>query len=279
LWALCFWPASAAADSATRPPSIFAVVKAHPVRALCSGLRTGSGRSHGRLVLRRRGSGHQRLGRRLDLVRCHSFGEFGLVKRLEHDPSRTSPICLAAYSNGVLCYIIPSQGLRPGSPVANVSAYSSRGFLGLLAGSMGFSYPLSLLPTGSLVHCIQSSPEAVPFARAAGSSGQVLRFLPGDLCLLRLRSGGLVTVKSCFRATSGRVAGSLLPGHRLSAGWSRRRGRRPKVRGVAMNAVDHPHGGGEGRGSAGRPSTSPWGYLCKSGFRLGHVPSPARRRR
>lgn len=239
-----------------------------PVKALRSGLRRGSGRSHGRIALRHRGGGQSRLGRRLDLLRCHSFGEPGLVKRLEHDPSRSGPVCLVAHSNGVLCYILMAQGLRLGSPVANFPLRASQGLYQPVPGLVGSSYPLALLPTGSVVHCIQSGLTSVPYGRAAGSSGQVLRFLAGGFCLLRLRSGGLLTVQSALRATCGRVAQAAHSGHRRAAGWSRRLGRRPRVRGVAMNAVDHPHGGGEGRGSAGRPSSSPWGYLCKSGFRL-----------
>lgn len=186
------------------------------------------------------------------------------LRRLEGSP----PHFLLAYANGCLSY-----ALAPFGPRFLSAACSSRSlFLPIL----GAAFPLAFFPVGSVLHGIQSSPSRpIAFVRSASAAATLLRHLSPSLSLVRLPSGQLRLFPSSTLATLGTVAPPSQPPRPLGrAGSARLRGKRPTVRGVAMNPVDHPHGGGQGKTSGGRPSVSPWGRLTK-GKRTRSRPRPS----
>jgi large subunit ribosomal protein L2 len=226
-----------------------------PHKALTEGLSKKAGRNnHGLITMRRRGGGHKRLYRIIDFKRDR-LGIPAVVETIEYDPNRSAYIALLKYEDGQRRYIIATDGLKVGSPVVNKDD---------AALEPGNVLPLAKLPMNTFVHNVELKPgKGAQMARAAGTQCEVVA-RDGDYTHLKLPSGEIRQVRSECRATIGRVGN---PDHSKvvsgSAGRSRWLGKRPKVRGVAMNPVDHPHGGGEGRTSGGGHPVSPWGKKAK----------------
>jgi large subunit ribosomal protein L2 len=219
--------------------------------------KTGGRNNQGRITVRHHGGGHKRRYRTIDFRRDKD-GIPGRVERIEHDPNRSANLALVLYADGERRYILASRGMREGDPV--------------MAGSdapikPGNAMPLRNIPVGTLVHNVELKPgKGGQLARSAGSSAQ-LAAREGHHATLRLRSGEMRKVHIDCRATIGEVGNYEHNLQKLGkAGATRWRGKRPTVRGVAMNPVDHPHGGGEGRTSGGRHPVSPWGMPTK-GYR------------
>ena len=217
-------------------------------------IRSGGRNNAGRISTRHRGGGHKQHYRKIDFKRDKE-GIFAKVERLEYDPNRTANIALLCYSDGERRYIIAPKGLKAGDTVQSGQ---------IAAIKIGNTLPLRSMPVGSVVHCVEMKPgKGAQLARSAGTSVQLVA-REGRHATLRLRSGEMRKVLSDCRATIGEVSNSE---HNLrslgKAGASRWRGVRPTVRGVAMNPVDHPHGGGEGKTSGGRHPVSPWGTPAK----------------
>ena len=232
--------------------------KGKPVASLVESKNSISGRnSAGRITVRHRGGGHKRHYRLIDFVRAKD-GIPARVERLEYDPNRSAHIALLLYSDGERRYIIAPKGLSAGDSVLSGGDAPIR---------TGNTLPLKNIPVGTVVHCVELKPgKGAQLARSAGASVQFLG-REGTYALMRLRSGETRKVFIECRATIGEVGNSENSLRKLGkAGAKRWRGIRPTVRGVAMNPVDHPHGGGEGRTSGGRHPVSPWGVPTK-GFR------------
>lgn len=219
--------------------------------------RTGGRNNAGRITTRHRGGGHKKRYRVIDFKR-NKDGVPARVERLEYDPNRSADIALLLYADGERRYILAPKGLRAGSPVVSGADAAIK---------PGNALPLSNIPMGTVVHAIEMRPgKGAQLARSAGTSAQ-LAAREGGYAMLRLRSGETRRVPISCRAVIGEVGNSEHSLRRLGkAGAKRWRGRRPTVRGVAMNPVDHPHGGGEGATSGGRHPTSPWGWKTK-GFK------------
>ncbi len=219
--------------------------------------RTSGRNNKGRITSRHRGGGHKKSYRIIDFKRDKDSIK-ARVERLEYDPNRSANIALVLYEDGERRYIIAPEGLKNGDLIESGSSSSI---------SIGNSLCLSNIPLGTSVHCIEMFPgKGAQIARSAGSAAQILA-IEGRYTTLRLRSGEVRKVLSECKATIGTVSNSE---HALrsvgKAGAKRWLGRRPKVRGVAMNPIDHPHGGGEGKTSGGRHPVTPWGVSTK-GFR------------
>ena len=229
--------------------------KGGPLSALVEKKTKSGGRnSGGRITTRHRGGGHKQRYRVIDFKR-NKDGMAATVERIEYDPNRTAHIALLKYDDGEYRYIIAAQGLKAGDKVQS----------GLDAPiSAGNCLPLRSIPVGSQVHCIELKiGKGAQLARSAGASAQLVA-REGDYATLRLRSGEMRKVHCDCRATVGEVGNSEHTLRKLGkAGAKRWRGVRPTVRGVVMNPVDHPHGGGEGRTSGGRHPVSPWGMPTK----------------
>lgn len=229
--------------------------KGRPHAALVRPLKKSGGRNNkGRITTRHRGGGHKRLYRVIDFKR-QKDGIPAVVERLEYDPNRTSFICLLKYADGERRYIIQPKGVKVGDVLLSGTE---------VAISAGNCLPLRSAPLGSLVHCVElKAGKGAQMARSAGSSVQLLAKEQG-FATLRLRSGEVRKVSLDCRATMGEVGNSEHSLESLGkAGAKRWRGIKPTVRGVAMNPVDHPHGGGEGRTSGGRHPVTPWGVSTK----------------
>jgi len=216
--------------------------------------KNGGRNNAGRITVRHQGGGHKQHYRLVDFKRDKD-GIAGTVERLEYDPNRTAHIALVCYSDGERRYIIAPKGLKAGDIIHSGDSASIK---------VGNTLPLRNVPVGSVVHCIEMKPgKGAQMARSAGASVQLIA-RDGQYATLRLRSGEMRKVLSDCRATLGEVSNSE---HNLrsigKAGAMRWRGVRPTVRGVVMNPVDHPHGGGEGRTSGGRHPVSPWGTPTK----------------
>ncbi|CAM3683429.1 50S ribosomal protein L2 [Castellaniella denitrificans] len=217
-----------------------------------------SGRNNnGHITVRHRGGGHKQHYRVVDFRR-NKDGIVAKVERLEYDPNRTAHIALLCYADGERRYIIAPRGLEVGASVVSGLEAPIR---------TGNTLPIRAIPVGSTIHCIEMQPgKGAQLARSAGASA-VLMAREGVYAQVRLRSGEVRRVHIDCRATIGEVGNG---DHSLrqigKAGAVRWRGIRPTVRGVAMNPVDHPHGGGEGRTGEGREPVSPWGTPAK-GYR------------
>ena len=232
------------------------VSKKRPEKALTRGHHRKKGRNtYGRITSRRRGGGHKRLYRTIDFRRSR-HDEIAKVIAVEYDPNRTSHIALLEYSNGEKAYIICPDGLQIGDEL--LSSEKKIDF------KTGNSMPLLHMPLGIKVHCVEMLPGAgAKIARTAGSSVRLVS-VDGDEASLKLPSGEIRLVKSRCLATIGTVGNSSHQKATIGkAGRNRWLGKRPRVRGVAMNPVDHPMGGGEGRTSGGGHPSSPWGQLSK----------------
>ncbi|MFN3202311.1 MAG: 50S ribosomal protein L2 [Bradymonadia bacterium] len=226
-----------------------------PLKKLTSALRKKAGRNvYGRITARRRGGGHKRRYRIIDFKR-DKYGVEAHVATIEYDPNRSARIALLHYVDGEKRYILAPKGLKAGDVVV-----SSRG----ADIKPGNSLPIRNIPVGTLIHAVELKIGAgARMCRAAGASAQILA-KEGDWSQLRLPSGEVRRVHLNCRATVGQVGNEEHGNVRLGkAGRSRWLGKRPAVRGVAMNPVDHPHGGGEGRTSGGRHPVSPWGVPTK----------------
>lgn len=229
--------------------------KGRPHEALVETKSKNGGRNnHGRITVRHQGGGHKQKYRLVDFRRDKD-GISAEVERLEYDPNRSAHIALLKYIDGERRYIIAPKGLKVGQQVLSGEEATI---------SVGNSLPLRNIPLGSNVHCIELKPgKGAQLARSAGVSAQVLA-REGAYVMLRLKSGEMRKVLADCRGTIGEVSNTE---HNLKsygkAGAKRWLGIRPTVRGVAMNPVDHPHGGGEGRTSGGRHPVTPWGIPTK----------------
>ena len=218
----------------------------------------GSGRNNqGRITTRHQGGGHKRHYRIIDFRR-NKDGVVGKVERLEYDPNRSAHIALVCYADGERRYIIAPKGLTLGAEVVSGQDAPIR---------VGNTLPVRNIPVGTTIHCVEMQPgKGAQLARAAGTSVQLLA-REGSYAQLRLRSGEIRRVLIDCRATIGEVGNEENSLRQFGkAGAMRWRGIRPTVRGVAMNPIDHPHGGGEGRTGTKRDPVSPWGTLTK-GYR------------
>jgi len=229
--------------------------KGKPVKALTEGLNKSGGRNNkGRITSRRRGGGHKRLYRVIDFKRT-KFDVSATVQRIEYDPNRSAFIALLKYEDGEEAYILAPQRLQEGDAVIA----SNRADI-----KPGNAMPMENMPVGTIIHNVEMKPgKGGQMARAAGTYVQLIGKDSG-YAQLRLTSGELRMVPAKCMATVGAVSNSDNQNINLSkAGRKRWMGKRPQVRGVAMNPVDHPHGGGEGRTSGGRHPVSPWGKPTK----------------
>jgi len=218
---------------------------------------TGGRNGDGRITTRHRGGGHKQHYRRIDFKR-RKDGIKATVARLEYDPNRSANIALLKYMDGEYRYIVAPRGVAAGDELMSGATAPIRA---------GNAMPLRNVPVGSVIHCVELKPgKGAQLARSAGASCQLVA-REGAYATLRLRSGEMRRVPAECRATLGEVGNSE---HNLrslgKAGAKRWRGVRPTVRGVAMNPVDHPHGGGEGKSSGGRHPVSPTGKPTK-GFK------------
>ena len=227
------------------------ITRKGPEKSLTESLSGKGGRNHhGHITMRRRGGGHKRRYRIVDFKR-EKFGVPAVVSEIEYDPNRSANIALVTYADGEKRYILHPKGLNVGDQVMSGPQADVR---------TGCAIPLELVPLGTAVHNVELKPgKGGQMARSAGSGVQVMA-KEGDYVTLRLPSTEVRRVRKECLATIGEVGNA---DHELTslgkAGANRWRGKRPKVRGVAMNPVDHPLGGGEGKTSGGRPPVSPWG--------------------
>ena len=216
--------------------------------------KKGGRNNQGRISTRHKGGGHKQHYRVIDFKR-NKDGVPGVVERLEYDPNRTANIALIKYADGERRYIIAPRNVVAGTEIHTGSEAPIK---------PGNSLKLINIPVGTTVHCIELKPgKGAQLARSAGASVQLVA-REGRYATLRLRSGEMRKVLAECKATIGEVGNSEHSLRKLGqAGASRWRGVRPTVRGVAMNPVDHPHGGGEGRTSGGRHPVTPWGVPTK----------------
>ncbi len=216
--------------------------------------KTGGRNNLGRITTRHKGGGHKQHYRLIDFKR-NKDGIAGKVERIEYDPNRTANIALMLYADGERRYIIAPRGIKAGDELMSGQDAPIK---------PGNCMPLRNIPVGTIVHCVELRPgKGAQLARSAGTSIQFVA-REGRHATIRLRSGEMRKVLSDCRATIGEVSNTEHNLRKLGkAGASRWRGVRPTVRGVVMNPVDHPHGGGEGRTSGGRHPVTPWGVPTK----------------
>lgn len=229
--------------------------KGRPVKELTEGLKKTGGRNHfGRITTRHIGGGHKRRYRMIDFKR-RKFDIGAVVERIEYDPNRTAFIALIKYDDGELSYIIAPQRLKVGDRVVSGEKADIK---------PGNAMPLKSIPVGTIIHNVEMKPgKGGQMARSAGSFVQLVGKDQG-MALVRLASGEQRLVQAECMATIGAVSNPDNQNTKLGkAGRKRWMGVRPTVRGVAMNPIDHPHGGGEGRTSGGRHPVTPWGKNTK----------------
>jgi len=229
--------------------------KGDPLKSLTEGLRSHGGRNNtGRITARRRGGGHKRRYRIVDFRRL-KYDAPATVERLEYDPNRTAFIALIRYEDGEQTYILAPQRLRVGDVVVSGKHVDIR---------PGNALPMANIPVGTIIHNVEMKiGKGGQIARSAGTYAQLIGKDQG-YAQLRLSSGELRMVRAECMATVGAVSNPDQANIKLGkAGRKRWLGKRPAVRGVAMNPVDHPHGGGEGRTSGGRHPVTPWGKPTK----------------
>jgi large subunit ribosomal protein L2 len=232
--------------------------KGRPEASLVESQSKNAGRNNnGRITVRHQGGGHKQHYRMIDFKRAKD-GIAGKVERLEYDPNRSANIALVCYADGERRYIIANKGMVVGQQVLSGSEAPIKS---------GNALPIRNIPVGTTICCVEMMPgKGAQIARAAGTSVQLLA-REGTYAQLRLRSGEIRRVHVECRATIGEVGNEENNLRKLGkAGATRWRGVRPTVRGVAMNPVDHPHGGGEGRTGEGRVPVNPWGQPTK-GYR------------
>jgi len=232
--------------------------KGKPFAGLVEGQNRTSGRNNnGHITTRHKGGGHKQLYRLIDFKR-NKDGIPAKVERLEYDPNRSAAIALLCYADGERRYVIAAKGLQVGQTLMSGQEAPIKA---------GNALPIRNIPVGTTIHCIEMLPgKGAQMARAAGTSAQLLA-REGIYAQVRLRSGEIRRVHVECRATIGEVGNEENNLRKLGkAGATRWRGIRPTVRGTAMNPVDHPHGGGEGRTGEGRVPVNPWGQPTK-GYR------------
>ena len=230
--------------------------KKKPERRLTKVKHIKKGRNcYGRITSRRRGGGHKRAYRLIDFRR-DKLDIPAKVQAIEYDPNRSANLALLAYADGEKRYILAPRGVKEGDVLLNVDKR--------VEFSPGYSMPLSVIPPATKVHAIELHPgRGAQIARSAGQAAQLVS-IDGDRATIKLPSGEIRYLNSRCRATIGEVGNHEHQNQSLGkAGRNRWLGRRPRVRGVAMNPVDHPMGGGEGRTSGGGHPQSPWGQLSK----------------
>jgi large subunit ribosomal protein L2 len=230
--------------------------KGDPIKGLTEGKHSSGGRNnHGRTTVRFRGGGHKRTYRIVDFKRRAKLGVPATVERLEYDPNRTAWIALLKYQDGELAYIIAPQRLKAGDTVVAAERADIK---------PGNAMPMAAIPVGTIIHNVEMKPGAGgKIARSAGTFVQLVGKDAG-YAQIKLMSGELRTVRAECMATIGAVSNPDNSNQQIGkAGRSRWLGRRPHNRGVVMNPVDHPHGGGEGRTSGGRHPVTPWGKPTK----------------
>lgn len=243
--------------------AVVQVVNAHlhkgkPFAALIEAKSQNAGRNNnGRITVRHQGGGHKQAYRVIDFKRTKD-GIPAKVERLEYDPNRTANIALLCFADGERRYIIANKGMVVGQPVMTGSEAPIKS---------GNALPIRNIPVGTTICCVEMMPgKGAQLARSAGTSAQLLA-REGTYAQIRLRSGEVRRVHVECRATIGEVGNEENNLRKIGkAGANRWRGIRPTVRGVAMNPVDHPHGGGEGRTGEGRVPVNPWGQPTK-GYR------------
>ncbi len=229
--------------------------KGRPEKTLTEGLTSKGGRNnHGRITVRRRGGGAKKLYRIIDFKR-RKFDIEAKVERIEYDPNRSAFIALLKYLDGELAYIIAPQRLAVGDKVIAGDKVDVK---------PGNAMPLRSVPVGSIVHNVELKPgKGGQIARSAGAYAQLVG-RDGAMAQMRLMSGEVRLVSGECMATIGAVSNPDKMNENIGkAGRARHKGKRPSVRGVVMNPVDHPHGGGEGRTSGGRHPVTPWGKPTK----------------
>ncbi len=229
--------------------------KGRPEKTLTEGLHSKGGRNNlGRITMRRRGGGAKNLYRVIDFKR-RKFDIEAKVERLEYDPNRTAFIALVKYLDGDLAYIIAPQRLKAGDRIISGDKVDVK---------PGNAMPLRSIPVGTIIHNVELKPgKGGQIARSAGTYAQLVG-RDGPMSQLRLQSGEVRLAPSECMATIGAVSNADHLNETVGkAGRQRHKGNRPSVRGVAMNPIDHPHGGGEGRTSGGRHPVTPWGKPTK----------------
>lgn len=229
--------------------------KGKPVKELTRGKsNTGGRNNHGRITSHHMGGGHKRRLRLVDFKR-RKFGVAATVERLEYDPNRSAFIALIKYTDGELSYILAPQRLKAGDPVIAAEKADIK---------PGNAMPMAAIPVGTIIHNIELKPGAGgKLARSAGTFAQLVGKDQG-YAQVKLQSGELRLIRSECMASIGAVSNPDNSNQELGkAGRSRWLGRKPHQRGVVMNPVDHPHGGGEGRTSGGRHPVTPWGKPTK----------------
>ncbi len=231
------------------------VTKSKPEKSLIEPIKKKAGRNNnGRITVRHQGGGHKRRYRVIDFKR-NKEDIPAVVKSIEYDPNRTARIALIAYADGEKSYIIAPIGLKVGDVVQSGKSSDIKA---------GNSLMLKDIPVGTVIHNVELRPgKGAQLARSAGTYSQLLS-KEGEYCHVRLPSGEIRLVKAECKATIGQISNPEHENIKLGkAGRVRWKGVRPTVRGVAMNPIDHPHGGGEGRTSGGRHPVSPWGTPTK----------------
>lgn len=229
--------------------------KGRPEASLLVSQSKNAGRNNtGRITTRHQGGGHKQHYRLIDFKRLYDNIP-AVVEQIEYDPNRSAHIALLKYKNGARTYIIAPKDLQAGDEIISGADAPIK---------VGNALPLKNVPVGTFVHCVEMKPlKGAQLARSAGASVQLIA-KDGPFAILRLRSGEMRKVPIECRATIGEVGNNE---HNLislgKAGAKRWRGVRPTVRGVVMNPIDHPHGGGEGKTAAGRHPVSPWGQKTK----------------
>jgi len=229
--------------------------KGKPLKSLSFGKTSTGGRNNfGRITSRSRGAGHKNKHRVIDFYRKKD-DLIAKVERIEYDPNRSAYIALIKYEDGEMSYIIAPNKIKVGDKVISGK---NKGI------EIGNCMPISDIPLGTDIHNIELTPNGGgKIARSAGSSAQISG-TDENYCIIKLSSGEIRKVINTARATIGSVSNADHQNIKIGkAGRNRWKGRRPSVRGVAMNPVDHPHGGGEGKTSGGRSPVSPWGQSAK----------------
>lgn len=229
--------------------------KGKPIKSLTIGKKSSSGRNNlGRITSRRRGSGHKQKYREIDFYRNKHDIE-AVVERIEYDPNRTSHIMLVKYEDGERAYMLVPQNIKIGDKIISGNKKEIK---------IGNCMPLHDIPVGTAIHNVEMKPGGgAKIARAAGSSVQITGS-DDEYSIIKLASGEIRKIISRAKATIGVLSNPDQKNIKIGkAGRSRWLGIRPSVRGVVMNPVDHPHGGGEGKSSGGRNPVSPWGQSAK----------------
>ena len=229
--------------------------KGKPIKSLTIGKKSSSGRNNlGRITSRRRGSGHKQKYRKIDFYRNKHDIE-AVVERIEYDPNRTSHIMLVKYEDGERAYMLAPQNIKIGDKIISGNKKEIK---------IGNCMPLHDIPVGTAIHNVEMKPGGgAKIARAAGSSVKITGS-DDEYSIIKLASGELRKIISKAKATVGVLSNPDQKNIKIGkAGRSRWLGIRPSVRGVVMNPVDHPHGGGEGKSSGGRNPVSPWGQSAK----------------